>query len=218
MKQVAQEKVVVEQRSSEWHAMRAKRIGASDAPILCGLSPWKSSLQLWLEKTGAVRQPDGSDNFAIQRGIRLEPVVLAMANIHLDRDFEPATFVHPSIQYLMASLDGWDDDFNEAIEIKIGNKKDHDKLFAAAESTPSEIIVPEKYYAQLQQQMYVKDLEFMRYVSYHLPKGTPDDRGDLRIVKVYRDQRFLDGYLPLAEAFYHCLIENKPPEYFKLKP
>ena len=85
--------VVLDQRSGEWHQYRAKRIGASDAPIICGLSPWKSAIQLWMEKTGKITQPDSSGNFAIQRGIRLEPVVRAMASLILDRDFIVKTFM-----------------------------------------------------------------------------------------------------------------------------
>lgn len=206
------------QRSTEWYQFRAKSIGASDAPIICGLSPWKSPLQLWMEKTGKIGQPDNSDNFAIQRGIRLEPVVCAMACLLLDRNFVAKTFAHHDKRYIMASLDGWDEDHQEALEIKVGNLADHKKLVGEMESTPIRRVVPEKYYAQLQQQIYVTDREWTWYASYHTKKGEDEARGDMRIVKCYRDDEFLDRYLPIAEAFFHSLISNQPPEAVKLKP
>lgn len=211
MKLVAQDKVELEQRSREWYEFRNKRIGASDASIICGLSSWKTAHELWLEKIGRVTPPDNSMNFAIQRGIRLEPVVLAMTNIILDRDFSPATFVSNKIDYLMASFDGFDENFNEACEIKVGNKKDHDAL---REDDPKS--VPEKYYPQLQQQMFVKNLPFTYYVSYYLPKGAGDMSGNLKIMKVLRDEIFLDRYLPAAAEFYECLNSDAPPNPWKI--
>lgn len=218
MKLVEQEKVELIQRSEAWHELRSKKIGASDAVIICGVSPWKTATELWMEKLKKRPQQDSSMNFAIQRGVRLEPLVLAMANIHLDRDYEPATFIHATIPYFMASLDGWDEERGEAIEIKVGNKKDHELLDCTRENGPRDFTIPEKYYPQLQQQMFVKDLSWMHYVSYYLPKQSPDDRGDLKIVKVLRDQCFLDRYLPVAESFYQSLISDHPPENWKILP
>jgi putative phage-type endonuclease len=208
--------VVLDQRSHEWHQFRAKRIGASDAPIICGLSPWKSSLQLWMEKTGKIPQPDSSQNFAIQRGIRLEKPVRAMLSLKLDRSFEAITFSHPQLQYLMASLDGWDAEYRDGVEIKVGGEKDHKKLVGETESTPDRIIIPKKYYAQIQQQIHVAGVEYEYFASYYIPKGTDEMRGDLREVKVWRDEEFLNRYLPIAESFYHSLISNQPPEAVKL--
>ena len=36
----------------EWLAVRKRGIGSSDAAAAVGLSPYKSQLELWLEKTG----------------------------------------------------------------------------------------------------------------------------------------------------------------------
>lgn len=37
----------------EWKSLRGKGIGGSDAPIILGLSQWKSNLQLWREKVNS---------------------------------------------------------------------------------------------------------------------------------------------------------------------
>lgn len=195
----------MEQRSIEWHSFRARRIGGSDAPIICGWSPWKDALTLFLEKTGKIQQPDSSGNFAIQRGIRLEPMVRAMVEMKLDLDFPDSILVHEEKPYLMASLDGWNAEKRILLEIKIGNKKDHDRG-----------IVPDKYYPQLQHQMYVTDTQFAYYASYYLEKSAEDQHGHLNIIELKRDEEFLAAYLPMADRFYEALVNNKPPEVAKI--
>lgn len=202
-----------EQGSSEWHEFRKTRIGASDAPIICGLSPWSSSLQLWMEKLGKVAAKDLSENFAVQRGVRLEPVVRGMASIKLDCDFEPAVFTDDERPYMMASLDLWNEEKQWMGEIKVGNKADHARL---KEDDPS--TVPEKYYAQLQQQMYVVKPKRAFYCSYWIEKGKDENKGDLKIVEVFPDQKFIEAYLPILDAFNECVIKDIPPEAVQIKP
>jgi len=54
---------------------RLKYIGSSDAAAICGLSPWKSAVDVWMEKTGRKEQPDLSGKKAIRRGAMLEPII-----------------------------------------------------------------------------------------------------------------------------------------------
>lgn len=57
---------------------RQLRIGASDVPVLLGLSRWRTPYDLWLEKTGR-KAPDPVDNEAVRVGIVLEPALLDWA-------------------------------------------------------------------------------------------------------------------------------------------
>ena len=50
-------------------------IGGSDIAAIMGISPWKTALQLWGEKTGKIEPKDLSDNEAVQMGIELEEFV-----------------------------------------------------------------------------------------------------------------------------------------------
>lgn len=59
----------------EWLAERDNGIGGSDAPIVLGLSPWKSRLTLWGEKTKTIPAPV-LDSDAVEMGKELEPVAL----------------------------------------------------------------------------------------------------------------------------------------------
>ena len=58
---------------NEWLALRRKGIGGSDCAAACGLSRWKSPLQLFVEKTSAVKAEE--DNERMEWGRRLEPLI-----------------------------------------------------------------------------------------------------------------------------------------------
>lgn len=60
-----------------WHAWRQAGVGASDAGAICGLSPWKGALSVWLEKTGRLRpQPRDTEAEWLRWGRRLETVMV----------------------------------------------------------------------------------------------------------------------------------------------
>jgi len=54
---------------------RKNYIGGTDIGAILGLSPYKTPLQLWAEKTGKVPAADLSNNEAVQLGIELEDFV-----------------------------------------------------------------------------------------------------------------------------------------------
>ncbi|GAA5784354.1 YqaJ viral recombinase family protein [Chitiniphilus shinanonensis] len=58
-----------------WLALRGSGIGSSDAAAAIGLSPYKSPLSLWLEKTGRKVPEDLSAKPAVRWGTVLEPVL-----------------------------------------------------------------------------------------------------------------------------------------------
>ena len=64
----------------QWLATRKTGIPASDAAAILGLSPWKSPLDVWLEKTGRATiqeiAPEREDLFFL--GHQLEPAIAAM--------------------------------------------------------------------------------------------------------------------------------------------
>jgi hypothetical protein len=64
-------KLDFEQSTEEWLSWRRGGIGASDAPVVMGLSPWQKEGELLLLKTGQRLERPAND--AMQRGKRLEP-------------------------------------------------------------------------------------------------------------------------------------------------
>ena len=57
----------------EWLADRRLGIGGSDAAVVCGVSRWKSPLQLWMEKTGQLPPEDAGE--VAYWGTQLEPLI-----------------------------------------------------------------------------------------------------------------------------------------------
>ena len=61
-----------------WLDQRKKGIGGSDVAAIMGISPWKSPLEVWLEKTGRASAPDLSEKESVAMGVELESDVLNM--------------------------------------------------------------------------------------------------------------------------------------------
>jgi len=94
---------------------RTKGIGGSDVAAICGVSPWKTPLQIYLEKIGeAAGSPD---NPAMAYGRMVEPVILQWYEQYTGQTVAvPGPLQHPRYPYLIAHLDGLTPD--RVIEIK----------------------------------------------------------------------------------------------------
>jgi len=183
-----------EQGSKSWLEWRSKGLGSSDAPVLMGVSPWKSLYQLWLEKTNQAESFRG--NWATERGNRLEPIARDKYNAKYMTHMEPETFEHPTIKYLRASVDGVDHSVQRLIEIKCPGKVDH--------QTALEGRVPDKYYPQLQWLMMVSGVLELHYVSW-------DGETDLAVVEVKPDPNYQITLLKKAAEFWQFVETKTPP-------
>jgi len=91
----------------EWLRIRGGGIGSSDAAVAIGLSPYKSPLTLWLEKTQRKEAEDLSDKDAVIWGTVLEPV---LASVYAERTKRSvrrvnAVLQHPEHCFMLANLD-----------------------------------------------------------------------------------------------------------------
>lgn len=57
---------------------RSNYLGSSDAAAILGLSPWRSKMQVYLEKNGLAEEIDNKKRAVFARGHRFEPVVIGM--------------------------------------------------------------------------------------------------------------------------------------------
>ena len=70
---------------AEWLDIRKQGIGSSDCASACGLNPYMSMLELWMIKTGRVKQSieDESEGHApLYWGKQLEPLVAQYYSMH----------------------------------------------------------------------------------------------------------------------------------------
>ena len=57
---------------TDWLEKRKNYIGGSDASAVVGMNPYKSNVELWLEKTGKVVPKDISDKPYVKYGTEAE--------------------------------------------------------------------------------------------------------------------------------------------------
>ena len=181
--------IPLKQRSKEWLQWRANMVCASDAPIIMGMSPFKTIDQLLNEKS---MRFESAPNPWMLRGIELEALALQEFEKESGLIMFPCVGEHEN-GWMAASFDGMTIEQDAIVEIKCPGKKDH---FAAMNG-----LVPEKYKAQLQHQMFVADLKEMFYNSFAGEKGV--------IVKVKRDDAFIEIMLEKEFEFWeHLKILN----------
>ncbi|MCJ9708717.1 YqaJ viral recombinase family protein [Bordetella hinzii] len=96
---------------ADWLEVRKTGIGGSDAAAAVGLSPYKSQLELWMEKTGRdadLPKPDPKDTTQpVYWGTLLEPIVAAaytQQSGHKVRKVN-AVLQHPGFPFMLANLD-----------------------------------------------------------------------------------------------------------------
>src|SRR5215475_939855 len=108
-------KLQLKQNTQEWEEFRRVHIGASDAPTICGVNPYKSIYNLWKEK--ATGESFGKTHH-MERGLQLESTAREHAQEELEMQFDPVCGLHPNINYMMASFDGYNEKEKCILEIK----------------------------------------------------------------------------------------------------
>jgi putative phage-type endonuclease len=191
--------VPLAQRTPEWLAFRKGHIMASDAPVIVGASKWRTPFQLWEEKLGLSEgQPS---NPAMKFGTENETVALDLYCSMTGHTMNPVVIGHREISWMGASLDGLDESYPIAVEIKCANAEDH--------ALAKQGIIPIHYYAQLQHQLCCLDHAYMHYFSYHKGEGV--------IVKVERDLAYIAYLLRKEREFLDNINNLEPPEKTSLE-
>lgn len=97
---------------AEWLEIRRQGIGSSDCAAACGLNPYMSMLELWMIKTGRVKQniEDESEGHApLYWGKRLEPLVAEYYSMHTNYKVRRVNAVlqhrDPDKHFMLANLD-----------------------------------------------------------------------------------------------------------------
>lgn len=196
------------QGSGAWLAMRQKRIGASDAPIILGVSPWSTPYKLWREKMGLnskERDPNKSAGFAIDRGNRWEPIARARYEAHNGFiDMPPTVLIHKEHDFLMASLDGYNEQEKLVLEIKIPGRE---VMEAAKNGT-----VHPKYTPQLEHQMLVSQATRVHFYCCSVAsKNGKEQIIDDALVEYRSNPELRELLIPKLHQFWGYMRRNEPP-------
>lgn len=186
------------QNTPEWLQYRKWKVCASEISAILGSNPWKSAYKLFHEKVGEVK-PFVTD--AMRHGAAVESEARAKINEVLGANYKPICIEHDEMDFLFASLDGYDDQVEiPLIEIKCPVKIDSHHIALSDK-------VPGYYIAQLNLQMLIAGVESCYYCSY-----MPYDLIPLAIVLVKRDPELCKRIVEAAKAFYDRMLNMNCPE------
>jgi putative phage-type endonuclease len=180
----------VKQRSKEWLAERRTKLGASDiAELMTGSE--RQIYNLWREKV------HGEERFvtpAMKQGNELEGEAREWFSKLTGMDFQESTAVHDN-GWLMASLDGWNSESNQAIEIKVPAKMPTSVLDYKGY---------EKAYWQIQAHYAVYDLDQVELLIY--------SKEEKMYSHVPKDKNDINKLIEKGSWFYHdCMLNFQPP-------
>ena len=97
---------------AEWLTIRKQGIGSSDCAAACGLNPYMSMLELWMIKTGRIKQnieDESTGQAPLYWGKQLEPLVAEYYSMHTNHKVRRVNAVlqHPDADkaFMLANLD-----------------------------------------------------------------------------------------------------------------
>lgn len=158
--------VNVIQGSAEWLALRAKGFGASDAPAMLGISPYKTRAELLREKaTGITPEVDPATQARFDSGHSIEALARPIVESRLATELFPATAtIDVDGMILGASFDGVSMDEEVVWENKRANAENVAGIAAAIET---------HHWPQLEQQALVAGVSRIYFtVSDGTEEGT----------------------------------------------
>ena len=175
---------------------RNKGLGASDAPVIAGLSPWRTPVELWQEKRG-VGTPQRED-LPMRAGKALEAVVLEGFSeetglVVTDRG---RRFIDPVWPVRWVTADGMTED-GAVVEAKT----DHS---AEGWGEPGTDQIPAHYVAQVQHAMACTEA-IVAWVPVLIGLR------ELRVYRVYRDDRIVAQLTDLEQRFWHHVQNGEAP-------
>lgn len=187
----------------EWLEVRKHGIGSSDAAAALGLNPYKSQLELWMEKTGRdtdLPKPDPTDTTApIYWGTLLEPIVAASYTQQTGRRVRKVNAVlqHPDRPWMLANIDR---EVIGASDVQILECKTAGE-FGARHWRGG---VPEYVQLQVQHQLAVTGKQAADVAVLLCGQ-------QLKVHRIERDDELIAKLMLLQERFWHYVTTDTPP-------
>lgn len=185
--------VVICKNRAEWLEARKDGLGASDASSVLGISPWKTNVQLWEEKTGLVVPEDIVDNPFVKYGNDAEPLLrqfFALDHPEYRVSFTPYKIIkNAELPFITCTPDG------ELEEIATGRRGGLEIKTTEIQSSTGWLRwkgrIPDEYYAQVCQQMLAAEWQFVELLAQI--KYTTADGEDRKEVRHYKIERRMSG-------------------------
>ena len=193
------ETVIDSSDRAAWLEARRTGIGASDSPVLLGLSTYSSPVQLWAEKVGRTVSDDSEQTDRQRWGIKLEPLVAEEYERQTGRQLNRwATLVRSTRWPFMLATPDYStfiDGIHAPVEIKT---TDHSRASDWADGVPDRVNV------QLQHQLAVLDAP-MASVGLLVGGNT------FRWADVPRDEKVIKHIIESARGFWQLVADEILP-------
>lgn len=181
---------------------RAKYLGGSDVAGILGISPWRTPLEVYLDKVQPRIKPvDPSKQKVFTRGQRMEPYVIDLLSEEtgLEIIHRGNRYIHRDYGFIAAEIDA-EAATGENIEIKTVSP------FKAKEWGEVQTdAIPVHYTAQAMHGLMVTGKKVCVF-------GVLIGGDDFRIYRVERDEETIQAILEKEVAFWDRVINLNPPE------
>lgn len=182
--------------SREWLDARRGGVGGSDSAAVVGLSPWRTPLEVYLDKIGELVTEENAD---MRRGSLLEPVVRQLYCDETGRAVLTPNEIlrNPDYPFALANLDGI-----ASGEILLECKTSRSRI---GWGDPGTAEIPVYYLCQVQHCMMVSRL---RRADVAVLFGD----FEFGIYPIEADQEFQDLLAEQEATFWRCVQKRIPPD------
>jgi putative phage-type endonuclease len=183
----------------EWLRERKNYLGGTDLAAICGLNPYRTALDVYLDKTS----DDISEetNAAMRWGNLLEDVVAKAysEDTGYDVEIEPNTIYHPEHKFLAANIDRWVGNKEFVLECKTaGFTKVKEWGDSGTDQIPESYLIQVAYYGAI---CDVPKVDIAVLIGGQ----------DFRIYTYNRNKDLEDKIIKIGINFWHNHIEKRIP-------
>lgn len=186
----------LEMTHEDWLQWRRTGLGGSDIAAICGMSRYKSPMEVYLDKLGEI--PPIADNPKMKAGRILEPVVADWfaeeTGMKVIR--QNAIFQHPRHPHMLANIDRWLPGQNAGLECK--NTAEYCRGDWEGTTAPTEYILQANHY------MAVTNAD--RWYIAVLIGGY-----DFQWRVIERDEELIKNLITIEEEFWNNNVLAKQP-------
>ncbi|ADD02665.1 phage-type endonuclease [Thermoanaerobacter italicus Ab9] len=181
---------------NEWLQWRKKGIGGSDAAAVAGLNPWKSPIEVYLEKIGEIPEPE--DNEKMYWGRILEDIVAKEFTLRTGKKVRRRNFMlrHPKYEFMIANID------RELVGEKVGLECKTVSEYGKSEWEGDK--VPDQYIIQCQHYMAVTG-----YEGWWIAALIGGNKFIYKYIK--RDEEIIQYLIKIESDFWKMVEERTPP-------
>lgn len=181
--------------NADWLEQRTKGVGGSDVAAIMGLSPWRTPMQVWAEKTGRAEPEDLSGKPCVTFGVTMEPVIGKWyADHHPDSKVRRVNAICQSIErpWAQASLD---------YEVRDGNRWGVLEIKTARTAADWQDGVPDYYLTQVTHYMSVTSRPFADVAVFFR------DTCEYQTLRIERDTEDVAAVDLAVDTFWHDYVE-----------